>query len=381
MLAVLAACGEGVEAPAVIGPEQDTGCPKTDDAVADTKAALAEGLFQPVRPVMDDVLRDQNGLTVLVRTVIVVAPAAGIDEIVAAGEGVTAGPFGTLTPHLVNVLRYVDGTGPFIAGEHYEPLEAVHDILAGCDIAANVTTFRKLLELQVDDGAGGTTPWLQQTIDAIVEVASDPEFIALLDSIELDDEDTGGQLRVGRDAFVLLARLAIGNAASPNFDPQYVRSLIEDVLLRRVDPGDETRAKVGRLLDLIEIVIDPQADIFPDVQSLLGCANRHDEEGRIAGMLFDYLTIEDLSYTTFLQDIGSAGGSDEGSSVRDALLRVARALEAEPRITSDAARVLAALIAPEYARAVVPFVLKLKGRGVATELTQLLDLLAAKCGG
>lgn len=376
LLVALGACsGEGVEAPVVMSPDADTGCPSTAEAVDDTKRALQDGLFDPIRPVVEEVWAD-GGLTVLFRAILVAVPAAGLDDLYAVTEGALAGQgIGAVRPHLVRVLQYVVGESEYLPGEHYEPVEALHDVLLGCDIAKNASAARQLLELQVQGQDGAAVPWVEETVRAIVDAASDPGFQALLERIELDDEEAQGGIRVGRDAFILLARLVAANIASPDFDAAYVRNLVEGVLLDQVAPDDaQLRAKISALLDLLQMVVEEDAVIFPAVQDLFGCAERHDQQGRFAGMLYDYLSIEELEYTEFLDDVWGAGGSTAADALRVAVVKGLRALEAEPRITADAARVLSELLSPERQRVVVPFVLSLQGKGVATEVGEFFRL-------
>lgn len=377
-----AACGgEGVEAPRVIAPDADTGCPSTEQAVDDTKRAMRDGLFDPIRPIVEEVWRD-GGLTVLFRAVLVAVPAAGLDDLLTVTEGALAPQgIGAIRPHLVRVLQYVVGESEFVPGEHYEPVEALHDVLLGCDIAKNASAARQLLELAVPGVDGASVPWIEETVRAVVDVASDPGFQALLERIELDDEEAQGGIRVGREAFVLLARLVVANIASPDLDVAYVRGLIEDVLLEQVELDDEVlRAKIDVLLDLLQLIIEQDAVIFPAVQELFACAERHDRQGRFAGMLYDYLSIEQLEYTEFLDDVWGAGGSTAADALREGVVKGLRALEEEPRITGDAARVLSELLSPERQRVVVPFVLSLQGKGVATEIGEFLRLgVAGPC--
>jgi hypothetical protein len=382
LLALCGACGgEGIEAPRVLAPDADTGCPSTEEAVDDTKAAMRDGLFDPIRPVVEEVWRD-GGLTVLFRAVLVAIPAAGLDDLLTVTEGALEPQgIGAIRPHLVRVLQYVVGESEFVAGAHYEPIAALHDVLIGCDVAKNASAARQLLELTVAGADGAQVPWVEETVRAVVDVASDPGFQDLLDRIELDDDEAQGGIRVGRDAFVLLARLVVANIASPDFDATYVRDLIEDVLLDQVELDDEVlRAKISVLLDLLQLIVEQDAVIFPAVQDLFGCAERHDQQGRFAGMLYDYLSIEALEYTEFLDDVWGAGGSTAADALREGVVKALRALESEPRITVDAARVLSELLSPERREIVVPFVLSLQGKGVATEVGEFLRLgVAGPC--
>lgn len=389
MLLLAAGCGAvGVAAPHVIGARQDTGCPAADEALAHTQAALDLPAVTALKPHLERILVEQAGLRVLIQGL--AAMLTDVDQ--ATFDRLRAGinpeeGLGALTPHLVEVLRYIDGSSTHIEGAHPEPLAAVHAMLAECEAPATLSTTRRLLQLEVrrdpagawelaDPGAGEAS-WLRAVLDAAGEAIHDPTLAEVLESLELEDEEAGqGTIRVGRAAFQLLAVLLAENLSAPDFDPEATRALLDDALLTRIDDADAL-AKIDRLLDVLLLIAEPTADVFPQTQALMGCVNQADEDAALAGMVYDWLTLEALPLEAFVDDIATVTGEDRAGDLRLALVDVLGAVETRPAIATDVVRVLGAFLDEEAAPALVDALLGLQGQGVLRELMGLADGLEA----
>ena len=398
-LAALVACGgEGIEAPHVIGANEDTGCPSADDAFANTRAALGiDGINEAgdeladLRPHLTRVLVDEGGLRVVVQgaAVLLQDPSEITLRRFLTGIDPELG-LGALTKHVVEVLRYIDGSSAHVEGAHPGPMAALHEIVVTCDAAETVTTLRARLELEVVDGPDGTPllappgsvggvnqrSWLRTVVEAAQIAVAEPALAEVIESIELDESQSGdGGIHVGRDAWSLLLRLIGANMAAPNFDPDSTRQLLEDVLLTRIE-DPIALAKVDAMFDLLLLVTEPDAAVFPHMQSIMGCIHDTDDEAFLPDMLYDYLTVESLSYDDFLDDIGTAAGGQSATDLRLALIDLLRAFEQKPAVTRDVASVAAKLLEPEPAALLVKAMLRLQGRGVVVELARITDALA-----
>lgn len=383
---VLASCGGvGVEAPYVIAPDEDASgrCPSTTEALSRTRAALDAGKLLALAPLVREILVDDGGLRVALPVLRKTAERLPPGDVLAITEGYSHGEgLARLVPHLVQVLIYMEGTSPYVPGEHYEPLFATHRILTRCDPTETLGALQRVLDLEVELPDGNTNAWVHVMFDALVAVAEEPEFLALLERIELEDGGSGqgDRIAVGRDAFVLVTRLIVGNVASPDFDLAYVRGLLDDVLVTQLEVNGEAREKLTALLDLLELILDPAADIFEHVQVLMQCSNRQDQEGALPAMIFDYLSIEELDLVDFLEALDGLGSDPAGEALRLALIELSAVLEEEPQLTRDLTGVLARFIAPENARITVPTLLGLRGAGVLTELLAFVsDVLDGPC--
>lgn len=378
LLFVLGCGGVGVTAPHVMDPgEEREGCPGAGDLLAHSRQALDDGRLDELRPVLRRVLFDDGGMRVALPVLRKTARRLPPGDALAIADGYAEGHgLARLMPHLVEVLTYVTGTSAYVEGEHYDSLDALGRILARCDTAETLPALRRVLSLEVADGEGQSAVWLEEAFDALIAVVNDPVFVALLEDIRFDDaEGEGGSTAVGRDAFVLVVQLVSQNVASPDFDAAFVRGLLEDLLIQQLPDEAEARDKVRAFLDLLDIVLDPETGVFDDVQTLLHCSNRQDRDGHIPGLLFDYLSIEELSLPGFLADLDAMGKDPAGQALRLALIEAADVLEEEPRLTRDFTLVLARFLEPDTSRAVVPAVLGLRGSGVLTEALAFLGAL------
>ena len=385
VVVIAAGCGAvGVTAPHVIGAREDTGCPAANDALAHTKAALDLPGVAALRPHLERVLVEHGGLRVLIQGL--AAMLTDVEQAAFAHLRAGLNPdvgLGSLTPHLVEVLRYIDGSSAHIAGAHPEPLTAVHAMLAQCPAPATLSTTRRLLALEVRadptgawvlaDPGTGERSWLGAVLEALRAVASDPVFVAALEELELEDEsEGGGTIRVGRDAFRLLSSLLVANLAAPDFDPASARALLDDALALRITDA-AARAKLDRALDVALLIAEPSADVFPQTQALMGFLNQADEDAAIGGMLYDWLTVEALPLDAFLDDAAETAGVETATDLRVALVDMLGAVEARPALASDVTLVLAELLDEQAAPALVSALLAVQGQGALHELLGLVD--------
>ncbi|HEY4221752.1 MAG TPA: hypothetical protein VGO62_10420 [Myxococcota bacterium] len=381
------ACGGvGVAAPKTIGAFEDTGCPSASDALAHARAFIKGPLFDPLRPHLKTILNDNGGLHVILRGggVLLANLDAGTFQDLLAGIDPSQGLAG-LTPHLVDILQYIDGSSPYVDGPHEDPVVAAHAILSTCDAAATVATLDKLLALEVTigpDGAPalaapgtGDKTWLSAVLESARAALADQDVLDTLHAIQLDDTQGGTGIHVGKDAFDLVAKLLASNLAAPNFDPTFTQSLFDQVLVSRLTT-DEGRAKVDDMLKLILLITDPSADVFPDVQSLMQCVNKTDVNAAIPGMLYDWLTIPDLTVDSFLTDLDGATGGAAAAQLRTALIAVLGVLADNPDTARDMIAVVAQLIDADTAPIVVHTLLAIRGQGVVGEVLHLQSTLA-----
>lgn len=385
---------EGVDAPQTLGAytTRPQDCPTAETLTADFHAARDAGQFDALAPLMERFLFDDGGIRVLTRLLMSVLRELGGKEVLRVFTGVEEGQgLARMEKHTKNVLDYVTGRGPLTApdqhpllvGPHYGPITATHRVLTRCDLNATLAVTRRILELEVEvvdeDGQVRTVPYIEPAFDALLAVAADPAFVALIEQLELEDEDEGGGIRVGRDAFILLVRLAVGNIAADNFDLAYLRGLIDDLLVSQLPEEQGARARLNHLLDVLEIVVNPESEIFPFVQAFMRCVSAQDEEGAVPGMLYDYLTVDTLDYTEFLADIDRLGDDPAGVPFREVSIAALATLEQSPALTRDGLQIAARFIAADVAEQTLPAAYDLVGTGVLTSGIDLLRAFAFDC--
>ena len=392
----VACSGEGHDAPHVIAPDDDVGdCPGADSVLTSLQTELDRGTFDPLRPTIERVLVDEGGLKTQLLLLSVVLPELTGDEIKTV-LSVLSSDDGKATvdaflPHVVNILEYLHGTGSFIPGKHPEPVAAAHDILTSCDAAEQVGTVRDLLALEVKrsppgsaasfvvaDPGTGDSSYVFALLTAVDKTAKLPQLKGLLEKIQIEEDGDvggGGDVVIGRQAFVVLAKLLAANIAAPDFQLQPTRDILEDVLVPQLDGDAEAEAALDELLDLLGILVDSDSATFEGVQAFMGCVDRHDHEAAIPGMLFDYLTIDELPVEDLLDDVVGAAQGEQNGALRVALVQLLDAALLHPDNVSDATRVVAEFLDPAVADDVLGAVLSLKGKGVLADLTSFLDTL------
>lgn len=390
--------GEGVDAPVVIAPDDDSGaCPSADSVLLSFKGELDAGTFDALRPTLEDVLVEQGGLKTQLLLLSVVLPELSGDEVKTVLSVLTSddgkATVDAFLPHLINIMEYLHGTGSFIPGKHLEPVAAMHEILTSCDAPEQLLTLRNMLALEVRrappgsaqsfvvaEAGTGDSSFLFALLQAVDRAAQQPKMKELLQNIQIEEDGTapdgeGGGVRVGREAFLILAKLLAGNIAAPDFQIGPTRDLLEDVLVPRLDGDADAEEALDELLDLLSILVEADSTTFEGAQAFMGCVDRHDDEAAIPGMLFDYMTIDELPLEDLLDDVVSASGGEKNGELRIALIQILDAVLKHPDNVGDATVTIAALLDPAVADTTLETVLSLKGKGVLADLSSFIETL------
>jgi hypothetical protein len=316
--------------------------------------------------------------------------AVGLEAALSLTKGYEDGVgLARLKPHLLQVINYLTGESAFIDGEHFAVVDAVHRFVTGqgqgCDHLDSLGAMRRALALEIEDDRGETVLWFDEAGDALVALVEDQVFQDYLDRFAFDDDEGGGgeDVVVGREAFQLVMRLATSNVAQDNFDIAIVRGLLEDFLVFQL-PEDlpEQRAardKAMRVVDLFEVILAPELDLFPYLQSTLKCVNDVDDTNEVFGMLFDYLSIEELSLVEFANDIDATAADDAGVYLRLFFSDGVEAMENNPELSRDTLAVLNRFLEPHRTRDVLRAFKQLEGTGVFSELVVFFERMVRSC--
>ena len=391
---------EGIEAPKSVGPFEDVGpCPGADTLLVKAKTALAAGAFDPLRPDIERILVDGAGLRTILTLVSAILPdlepALLPDLLASLSDDETGATVDAVLPHVVEVMRYIDGSSDFFDGAHPEPMNAVHEIMTTCDAARNVAVVRDVVALEVRRTGGspawvavpagtGDASWLGALMDTIDRAQEQAAFQALLERIAIADDGSppgeGGEIQVGRSAFVILAKLLAANIAAPDFQYAPTRQLLVDVLVPLLEDADGNpdlvaEAILQELLDLLGVLVEEQSAVFESTQEFFGCINRHDADAAIPAMLFDYLTTDELSAVALFDDLAGIARKDQSGELRVALVDVMDVLISHPVVLADTTAVLAAFAAPEVSPTMLGVVLSLQDSGILDELGDTVALL------
>jgi hypothetical protein len=396
VIAVVSCGGEGVPAPESPGPNDEHACPAADDVLVSAEAQLDAGTFDPLRPHIETILVEGEGLRTILNLTSLVLP--GLDPGVAttlldaASDPEADETLALLKPHLIRVLEYLHGSSAELPGPHPEPLAAAHAVVVNCDPVDNVRLVRELLAVEVRRGAPGSgvtwelappgegeVSFLGALVDAVDRAQQVPAFSSLLEriAIERDGDAPGedGDIVVGREAFIVLAKLFAANAAAPDFELQPLRELLEQVFVPLLDGDADAEAILDELLDLLAVIVDERAETFAAIQTFTGCVDRHDSEAAIPAMLYDYLSVDAFSVEGLLTDLAGAIRKEQAGEFRLAAVTALDALLAHPAALDDATVVVGAFMADDVVPTVLDVLLALRGTGLLTDLLDFVDTL------
>ncbi|MDP2343948.1 MAG: hypothetical protein Q8O67_23525 [Deltaproteobacteria bacterium] len=391
--------GEGIEAPKTIGPNEDVGaCPGGDTVLLAFNQQVDDGAFDALRPVITEVFVDDGGLRTTLSLVSSVLPQLQAAEMRTVLSTITSddgkATLDAVKPHVLNVLEYINGTSAFIPGKHPEPINALHEVMVSCDAAEQLLNVRNVIALEVNrNPAGpadtstsvwvsaepgtGESSWLFAFVEAVDRAAQLPKMRELLERIEINDDPEGGdgEIKIGRAAFIVIAKLLAKNVAAPDFQFQPTREILEDVAIPQLDGDADAEAALSELLDLFALLVAADSTTFEGMQAFMGCVDRHDNEAAIPTMLFDYLNIEELPIEDLLGDLAAVSAGDRLEDLRTAAIAIMDVVVQFPDQLGDATKVMAAMLAPEIADTTLSTVLALKGKGVLTDLTDFIGLM------
>jgi len=394
--AVATACGggEGVEAPYTLAPDEDAGdCPSSDAMLGSFQRRLEAGDLDPLRPHVELILVQERGLATALAFAQQTLPALDPTVVPTLGTALRGDDGRTVVdtwkPTLFSVVDYLHGSSVALPGPHDEPLAAAHSIITNCDAPATVQMLRDVLALQVRPGVAGeprwvhatpeaaTSSWLYALVEVTARATQNPTMDGLLQSIEVTDDQTGGvgTIRVGRAAFLVLTRLLAANIAAPDFDTEATRALLEDVLLPRLQADVVAQALMDELLDLFGVLASSDSAAFPALQELMACVDRHDGEAAIPGMIFDFLTTDEVPVRALLADLAEDGATDAAGQLRLAGVALLDAVLTAPAPLGDVAVVIGRLLEPVPVAAVLDVIVGLRSTGVFTELLSLVDTI------
>ncbi|HEY1100717.1 MAG TPA: hypothetical protein VGF99_17380, partial [Myxococcota bacterium] len=297
-------------------------------------------------------------------------------------------------PHLLNVVEYLQGSSPYVPGQHLEPIAAAHRIVVNCRAASNIAVIRDLMALEVtrapllDAGfvvaepGQGDLSWLAAFVEAIDTANQIPRLQTMLQQIEIREDaevggEGGGAVVVGQQAFVVLAKLLAANASAPDFQLAPVRSMLDDIMVPLLEDDAEALAALDTLLDLLGVLVTEQSSTFQSVQAFMGCVDRHDADAAIPLMLFDYLTIDELSVAQLMSDLAGSIDGDNAGALRLAVVAILDVLLRFPDQLADNSAVLGEFIAPEVAPTLLDVVVSLKDTGFVEDIGEFLDVILA----
>lgn len=391
LIATAIGCGaQGTEAPYVIHRDEGGGqCMGSEEALASTRAQLKEDALSTIGPHVEEILVDDGGMRLVVPGALLAGRAIGLENALSLTRGYEDGVgLARLKPHFLRVVHYLTGESPYIDGEHFAVVDAVHRFVTGqgqgCDHLDALGATRRALALEIDNEQGERVLWFDEAGDALVALVEDPVFQTYLDGFAFDEEGGGGGgVVVGREAFQLVMRLATSNVAQDNFDLSIVRGLLEDFLVFQLpdDLPEHTvaRAKALRVVDLFAVILEPELDLFPYLQSTLKCVNDVDEGNEVFGMFFDYLSIEELSLVEFVRDVDATAADDAGVSLRLFFSDGVAAMEGAPGLSRDTLAVLNRFLEPHRTRDVLRAFTQLEGTGVFSELIVFVERVVRSC--
>jgi len=382
-VAAFACGGTGVEGPEVPAPSA-AHCDDGDGALSTLRESWREGALREVGESLVAPLIEEGALRVFLPVMLESAETLpdGTREAMLDAVG-HQGDFETLAPHAARTLEYLVGESALIEGEHFEPLDTIQRMASGfgarCRPQTLLSTLGDLLVVDIEH-EGQERRFVDVYLDAWAELARDPGFRAFLDRVEFNDEDRAGTIYVGRDAFVVAARLLLKSAAEPDLEIETLKARVDElVLLQVLDGAEATRARIYLVLELYDALRQKRPELFVELQDLVSCGVDADQQGALLGMLYDYLSIETLDFADLLEDVVIARDSPTGQLAFNLFVEITTRLRGQPSRGRDMVHLVETALAPERTRAYLPAILRARGTGVRAHAVEVVRTLWEGC--
>lgn len=372
---MLSACGaEGRPGPEVDSPNFESAhCPSTDEALTQTQRALERPELRAMRPHLGEILMRGGGLRLAVPLIAATAREVNTADLATLIDGYADGRgLARISPHLRALLVHLVADIDSAPERTRDATRAAWQILTRCDSVATLRSFAQIAALEVGEGETRES-WLYRVLQSVALLEEHPQFQEWVSRLRLAVEgNEPADEAAGREAVLRLARLLAANLASPDFDPTYLRGVLEDFLLSQENQPQELRQELIRLVDLLLVLAQPNLDILPAVQGVAACVTDMDADAALVGLVFDSVLEGDVDVRRMANDLRDLMDEEEGKAALHLVAGMDRAIQSEPRLAKDFIVKSAAFISPDVYDETLPALGALAGSGVVGELVQVV---------
>lgn len=356
LIALAPSCGaEGRLAPEVQSPRfEDATCPSTDEALAETQAAFDRPELRAMRPHLAQILVRDGGMRLAFPLFVASAREMAAKDlaIVLAGHEEGRG-LAHLSGHALALLSHLSAQIESDPDQGRAVSQAAWQVLTRCDAVGTLRSVAKIAVLDIGDGQVRES-WLGAVLSSLAFLSEQEQFRGWVSRLRFAVEDKESADVTGREAVLRAAQLLAANIASPDFEPSYLRGVLEDFLLAQEEQAPELRNELLHLIELLWMVMDPELDVLPAVQSVAGCVNNQDSNAEIVGLIFDLVMQHGIDVPLLASDLDALVAEEEGEAAYRLLLGVDRVLAQKESVARDFIVKFAGFLAPELYSLTLP---------------------------
>ena len=266
------------------------------------RQALDQQKLRAFGPVLEQTLFEQGALKTISRLMLAMVRRVDTETLTQtlmnyeSGEGLAR-----LSPAAIAVLTYAQADRSQTTADNYAFFNTLGQFMERCSAHDAVTLFRTALAVTYENENGEKQNWLDVFLDKLAQIMTDPGLPALLDRIEFQENteaasETGtpndnAEISLGRDAFVLLTDLILGNLASPDIDVDYFRTTMEELLFPQISDEGTLKSNIIELLDVTFYALNADPFLLPYLQSNTQCLQTTDTNKTLGHFAYDLLTL------------------------------------------------------------------------------------------
>ena len=390
LIAPLVSCdsGVGVQAPQRRDPTAQN-CDEKKPQLAQIRTVLDSGMLAPLGPMIDEVLFEQGAFRPAGELALTLARQLDPNTFPLLLQNYNAGEgLARLSPTVFQLLQYTDADNLQTPADNHGLWAFGGRVLQTCPAHDMLGAVRAALSLNYVTDEGTQTPWLQVLLDKAGVLLADPSLPELLARFELEGDFVGdagpaaegeGQLLLGRDAFRVIMTLIAGNLTSPDLDTVSFRSTVDDLVLPQLAETPALQAQVTELMDLAFYALDSDPAFLGYLQTTVACLVTQDPDSIFAHFVYDALT---FSFIEFDETVAAANAIDEdpaGEALFSSFEILLDVLFANDYLARDLFRSVSGFLTVEHASVWAPTLLQLQGKGVVSDLTDVVSFFFGTC--
>ena len=394
VLFLLPACGSGVgiESPTrpIENSAQASTCLKREATLVHLRQALDQQKLRAFGPVLEQTLFEQGALKTISRLMLAMVRRVDTETLTQtlvnyeSGEGLAR-----LSPAAIAVLTYAQADRSQTTADNYAFFNTLGQFMERCSAHDAVTLFRTALAVTYENENGEKQNWLDVFLDKLAQVMTDPGLPALLDRIEFQENteaasETGtpndnAEISLGRDAFVLLTDLILGNLASPDIDVDYFRTTMEELLFPQISDEGTLKSNIIELLDVTFYALNADPFLLPYLQSNTQCLQTTDTNKTLGHFAYDLLTLGVVNVEETVNHVRALQEDPSGEALLEVVTIILEILYLDQGLSRDLFLSTSAFLAQENLQAMVPQIIGLQGSGLIADLSGLLQFFFESC--
>ena len=386
--------GIGTESPSrpIENSAQDPSCNK-EISLKHLRSTLDQKKLTVIGPLLEDILFAQGAFKTVSRLMLSMVRQVETETLNQTLANYENGAgLARLSLTAVSVLNYSDGDRSQTPADNYRFFHTFSQFMSDCSAHDAVALLRTALAIEYVTNDGQTQSWLDVFLDQLANVMTDPGLPSLLDRIQLQDDsetttqadltdeaDDNADILLGRDAFILLIDLVLGNLSSPDVDIDYFRTTMEELLLPQISDEGTLKNNIVELLDITFFALNSDPFLMPYLQSSTQCLQQTDPEKTLGHFIYDLLTLGFINIEDTVEQIRLLKEDQAGEALLEVIITTLDILYLDQGLARDVFQSTSSILKQENLEILAPQLVALQGSGLIADISGVLHFFFETC--